>query len=117
MKKLLFFILIAAACFYGYQHFSGNRSKTLEPLYDLPYIVVYGKTTCSWTQKCLRELKAEGIEVIFENIDQPDAQQEIFARIDAAGLDRNHISIPIIDVNANILIGYEPEKILKIYYQ
>jgi arsenate reductase-like glutaredoxin family protein len=117
MKNLVLLLLVLVAGYFGYQHFVGHRSKTIEPLYDLPYIVVYGRTTCGWTQKCLRELKIEGIDVIFENIDQPEVQAEIFARIDAAGLDRNRTSIPIVDVNANILIGYEPEKILKLYHQ
>lgn len=117
MKNLVLLLLALVVGYFGYQHFVGQRSKTLEPLYDPPYIVVYGKTTCGWTQKCLRELKAKDIDVIFENIDQSDIQAEIFARIDAAGLDRHRISIPIIDVNGNILIGYEPEKILKLYYQ
>lgn len=103
--------------YFGYQHFASSGSAKVEPLYDPPYIVVYGKTTCGWTQKCLRELKAKNIDVIFENIDKPDVQGEIFPRIDAAGLDRRRLSIPIIDVNGHILIGYEPEKILNLYHQ
>ncbi len=117
MKKLILFAVVLVGAYFGYQHFFGTVSAKIEPLYDPPYIVVYGKTSCGWTQKCLKELKAEGIDVIFENIDKPEVQAEIFGRIDEAGLDRNRISIPIIDVNANILIGYEHDKILKFYNQ
>jgi arsenate reductase-like glutaredoxin family protein len=117
MKKLMILLMILGAGYFGYRHFTGGGSDQLEPLYETPYIVVYGKTTCGWTQKCLRELKAKNYEVIFENIDSPDVQGEIFPRIDAAGLDRNRLSIPIIDVNGHILIGYELEKILNLYQQ
>ena len=115
MKKLMILLLILGAGYIGYRNFAGGGSGQLEPLYETPYIVVYGRTTCGWTQKCLRELKAENIDVIFENIDKPEVQGEIFPRIDAAGIDHNRISIPIIDVNGHILIGYEREKILNLY--
>jgi arsenate reductase-like glutaredoxin family protein len=115
MKNLVAVLAIVGLGYLGYQmFFSGGESK-VEALYEMPYVVVYGRTTCSWTQKCLRELKEQNIDVIFENIDKLDIQQEIFPRIDAAGHNRNRISIPIVDVNGNILIGYEPEKILKYY--
>ena len=115
MKKLIVLLLLIGGGYYGYQHYIANRNTSLEPLYDLPYIVVYGRTTCGWTQKCLRELKERQIDAIFENIDQADVQQEISPRIDAAGYSRNQISIPIVDVNGHILIGYEPEKIMAFY--
>ena len=115
MKKLVILLMVLGAGYFGYQRFTDGGPDKLEPLYDPPYIVVYGRTTCGWTQKCLRELKAENIDVIFENIDKPEVQGEIFPRIDAAGIDHNRISIPIIDVNGHILIGYEREKILNLY--
>ncbi len=117
MNKLVVFLIVLGTGYLGYQQFVGSRSAKLEPLYELPYVVVYGKSTCGWTQKCLRELNIKDIEVIFENIDKSEVQMEIFPRIDAAGIDRNRISIPIIDVNGNILIGYEREKILELYHQ
>lgn len=115
MKKLVVIMLLIGCGYFGYQIFIGKKNAQLDPLYELPYIVVYGKTTCGWTQKCLRELKEKQIEVIFENIDKPEIKQEIFPRIDAAGYKRNQIVIPIIDVNGHILIGYEPEKIMAFY--
>ncbi len=117
MKKLLVVLVVVGLGYFGYQTFITGGETKLDALYEPPYIVVYGKTTCGWTQKCLRELKAQNIEVIFENIDKPEVQKEIFPRIDAAGHNRNRISIPIVDVNGHILIGYEPEKILALYQQ
>jgi hypothetical protein len=115
VKKLVMMLLFIGAGYYGYQHFYANKSTALEPLYEMPYVVVYGQTSCSWTQKCLRELKDQQIDVIFENIDKPEVKQEIFPRVDAAGHKRNQIVIPIIDVNGHILVGYEPEKVLALY--
>ena len=117
MKKLVFLLIVVGMGYFGYQKFIASKATTLDALYELPYVVVYGRTTCSWTQKCLRELKEQNIDVIFENIDKQEVKMEIFRRIDAAGHKRNQIIIPIVDVNGNILIGYEPEKILQLYQQ
>ena len=115
MKNLVIVLVVVALGYFGYQKFISESETKLEPLYKLPYVVVYGKTTCGWTQKCLRELKEQNIDVIFENIDKQEIQMEIFPRIDAAGHKRNRISIPIVDVNGHILIGYEPDKIFALY--
>lgn len=117
MKNLLVVLIVVGMGYLGYQQFIAKGEIKIDALYELPYVVVYGKTTCGWTQKCLRELKEQNIDVIFENIDKHEVQMEIFPRIDAAGHKRNRISIPIVDVNGHILIGYEPDKILALYQQ
>jgi hypothetical protein len=48
-------------------------------------------------------------------IDQQDVKLEIFHRVDQAGYPGNKIGIPIIDVNAHILIGYDREKVFEFY--
>jgi len=108
-------LLLIGAGYFGYQQFTSSQSGALEPLYELPYVAVYGTTNCRWTQKCMQELKAEGIEAIFENIDEPDVKKEIFLRIEEAGLSTDHIVVPIVDVNGHIVIGYQAEKILALY--
>jgi arsenate reductase-like glutaredoxin family protein len=117
MKKLLILFILVGIGVYAFNKSSNTKQQKLEALYDTPYIVVYGKQTCSWTQKCLTDLKRQGIDVIFEDIDKNEVKMEIFPRIDAAGHKRNQISIPIVDVNGHILIGYEPDKILELYQQ
>jgi arsenate reductase-like glutaredoxin family protein len=117
MKKLLVVLVVVGLGYFGYLQVIAEGETKLDALYELPYVVVYGKTTCGWTQKCLRELKEQNIDAIFENIDKHEVKMEIFPRIDAAGHNRNRISIPIVDVNGHILIGYEPEKILAFYQQ
>ena len=117
MKKLLVLLVLAVGGYFLYQHVQGNSEKSLEPLYDEPYVVVYGQKQCKWTQRCLRELKEQGMATIFEDIDRQEVKMEIFPRVDAAGHKRNQIVIPIIDVNGHILVGYELDKIRKFYYQ
>lgn len=117
IKKLVFILIMIGVGYFGYQHCFTHRTSQLEPLYELPYVVVYGRTTCGWTQKCLKELRKEGVDVIFENIDQQEVKLEIFSRVDQVGYPRNRIVIPIIDVNAHILVGYDREKVLELYRQ
>lgn len=115
MKKKFILLLLAVGGYFLYQHVHVDKEKPLEPLYEMPYVVVYGQKQCKWTQKCLKELKEQGVDPIFENIDQQDIKMEIFPRLDAAGHPRNQIVIPIIDVNGHILVGYELDKILNYY--
>lgn len=115
MYKLIIVLLLIGAGYIGYQQYQKNRNSALEPLYELPYVVVYGTTSSNWTQKCLRELKADGFNPIFENIDQPDVKKEMFERIDEAGHPRNQVEIPMVEVNGNIMAGCQAEKIFALY--
>ncbi len=115
MKKLFVLLLLIGAGYFGYEQYKSNRSNVLEPIYEFPYVVVYGKTDSKPTMKSLGELTAEGLDPIFENMDEPDVKKEIFERIEEAGYSRNQIVLPIIDVNGNILIGYQPDRISVLY--
>jgi len=117
MKKLVLLLIVVGMGYFSYQKFIASNALTHDALYELPYVVVYGRTSCGWTQKCLQELQAQNIDVIFKNIDKQEVKMEIFPRIDAAGHKRNQLVIPIVDVNGNILLGYEPDKILQLYQQ
>lgn len=115
MKKIAILLVLAVAGYFAYQQWQGSKNPPLDALYELPYIVVYGTRQCGWTQRCLKELKQDGIDVIFENIDKPEVKEEIYPRLDAAGFSRYHFSIPVVDVNGHIVIGYQREKILAFY--
>ncbi len=115
LKKLILLLLLIGAGYYGFHHYQASQSGALEPMFELPYVIVYGKTNCSWTQKCMQELRAEGIDPIFENIDEPDVKKEAFERVEAAGYPRNQVVIPIVDVNGHIVVAYQAEKIFAFY--
>ena len=58
MKKLL---IVAVLLISGFFYWQNNlRTNQIEALYDKPYIVVYGRDSCGWSQEYLRDLKSEG---------------------------------------------------------
>ena len=117
MKKLVFLLIVVGAGYFGYQKLVANQDTRLEPLYEPPYVLVYGTDTCGWTQRCLREIRDKQLALVFENINKPEVKAEAIQRVKEAGLDPGRLTIPIIDVNGAIFMGYlEPEKIETLYH-
>ena len=63
MKKILILLVLAGGGYQGWSKLSPGFTKP-EPLYDAPYIVVYGRNACGHTQNTLRELKKAGVKVV-----------------------------------------------------
>jgi hypothetical protein len=66
MKKLLIVVVILISGFvYWQNNFHNNQ---IEALYDTPYIVVYGRDSCGWSQKYLSDLKNERLKFIYKKM-------------------------------------------------
>jgi len=66
MKKILILVVLLIAGYFLWQKVShDNKDKIIETSYEKPYVVVYGRDSCGWTQKYLSDLRNEGIEVIY----------------------------------------------------
>lgn len=115
MKKAFVLLLLIGMGLLVFQQYRKKQNRVLEPLYEIPYVVVYGKTDSKSTMKSLQELAAEGLDPIFENMDEPDVKKEILERIEKVGYSRNPIVLPIIEVNGHIVIGYQPDRISALY--
>lgn len=113
MKKILFVIVLFMTSYFFWQKiFQDNR---IEALYNQPYVVVYGRDSCGWTQKYLKDLKTEGIKVIYKNVDSKEVSEELHPRMEKAGLDTRGYGLPVIDVNASMFIQPELNIVLKAY--
>jgi len=113
MKKIfIVVVLLIAGYFFWQKVFHDNQ---IEALYDRPYVVVYGRDRCGWTQKYLRDLENEGIEVIYERVDSKEVCDELHPRMEKAGLDTRRYNLPVIDVNTQMFIRPELNIILKAY--
>ncbi len=116
MKKIIILIVIVIGGYYFWNNYMVHSSK-LEPLYDGAYIVVYGRDSCGWTQKYRKELGDMHIYYVYKSVDDKNAADELHKRMAKAGLDTSHYNLPVIDVNANILIRPEMGKVLAAYKQ
>jgi len=89
--------------------------KNNEALYEKPYVLVYGRDRCGWTQKYLKDLEAEEIEPIYEIVDKQEVSIELHTRMEKAGLSTRRYGLPVIDVNGQLFIRPDLETILLIY--
>ncbi len=112
MNKLLFVAAAAVLCYFGYQQFAGNK---LEPLYDEPYVILYGNPACGWCQKMERDLEERDIPYYYENIKEKEVLDEVLPRMETAGLNTMVYKYPIMDVNGRLFERPEVEKIAEIY--
>jgi hypothetical protein len=116
MKKILVVVVLLIAGYFLWQKMSQNtKDGTLEPLYDKPYVVVYGRDACGLTQQCLRDLEIAGIKVIYNIVDNEEVSNEYHPRMEKAGLDTRSYGLPVVDVNGQIFIRPEFNKILEAY--
>ena len=60
MKKIIILLFLGVAGFQLWKKY-GPPIDPVEPLYDKPYVVVYGRNSCGWTQQTLKELKRSGV--------------------------------------------------------
>ena len=116
MKKILILVVLLIAGYFLWQKvFHDNTDKIIETSYEKPYVVVYGRDVCGWTQKYLSDLRNEGIEVIYKIVDNEGVSEELHLRMEKAGLDTTSYYLPVIDVNAKIFIRPELDKVLEAY--
>ena len=113
MKFLFSLILIGVITYFGWQNFVLDKKN--EALYEEPYVLVYGRDRCGWTQKYLKDLEAEEIEPIYEIVDKQEVSDELNTRMEKAGLRSRSYGLPVIDVNGQLFIRPNLNKILTIY--
>jgi len=101
MKKIIALVLIAAAGYKAWGHFTAPK---LQPLYDHPYVVVYGRESCGYTQQTINDLKRARIEFEFGDVDDPAVADELHSRMKLAGLDVSYYLLPVVDLNNSISI-------------
>jgi hypothetical protein len=113
VSVVAFVILVLAAQQMAVFH--NNTNKIIETSYDKPYVVVYGRDSCGWTQKYFSDLRNEGIEAIYKSVDNEEVCDELEPRMEKAGLDTRSYYLPVIDANGQIFIRPELNKVLEAY--
>jgi len=92
-----------------------KTSSLIEPLYEKPYVVVYGRNTCGYTNQMRNVLDQNNIPYEYVIIDDREVADEIHTRMTKGGLDIGYYLLPVVDVNARIYIRPQPETILEKY--
>lgn len=114
MKKIILVMLAALA---GYQLWGQymTPAESNEPQYEMPYVVVYGRDSCGYTQKTLRELLQADIPFDYRIVDDKQVASELHKRMEISGIDTRLYNLPVIDVNNQIAIRPSTEEIIDSY--
>lgn len=106
-NKFLLAVLLACG---GYNAWGAFHQKLfpLQPLYQKPYIVVYGRDDCAFCQALKADLDARKIPYVWKNINDGPARAEIAPRMKQADIDTGHFLLPVVDVNAEIMTRPDP---------
>ncbi|MBQ4889786.1 hypothetical protein J8L86_08005 [Shewanella sp. MMG014] len=102
MKKIMLFALLSLCIYKARQDF--GPKPILPPLYNEPYVAVYGRDSCGHTQRLLKGLKQQGIEPHYLNVDDMNIANSLHARMELQKIPTQRYDLPVVDVNASLEI-------------
>lgn len=109
MKKLIFLILIVAC---GYKAWGYYQAKNVTPLYEHPYVAVYGRDSCGFTQSTIKALTKSGIKFEYFSVDDKAVAASLHSRMESVGLDTRYYLLPVVDVSNSISIRPENKTLI-----
>jgi glutaredoxin len=116
LKKLVLAALVAALGALLWAGRDGGRaSRDLPPLYQEPYVVVYGQESCSYCQAMRRELAGRGVPYVYKEVGDRGADSELIERMRLAGRASSRFDLPVVDVNAHIMSRPDADEVQRLY--
>jgi hypothetical protein len=109
MKKL---VLLALVAFAGYKAWDHYKTPELKPLYDQPYVVVYGREGCGFTEETVNRLRRARIQFEYLTVDDRATADELHTRMKLSGLDTSYYLLPVVDVNNSLSIRPENDELV-----
>lgn len=99
MRNLLLLLALCGGAYQGWQHFNQPVAATNAPLHAEPYLAVYGRDTCGYTQDTLRELNQAGIRYRYHSV-----ADLLHQRMQNAGLEVRRYLLPVVDLNNTLTV-------------
>lgn len=113
MKNILFLIVLLAAGYQAWLRFA--LTPTVEPLQARSYIAVYGRDSCGWTQRALRELESTRANYQYFIVDEKSVADLLHSRMQASGISTARYDLPVIDVNGQLMVRPDLDVVLGRY--
>jgi hypothetical protein len=117
VRWLLLIVLIGGIAYASLGKFGELVHGDPEPLHESSYVVVYGRDTCGVTSRMLADLDRSGIPYEYKRVDEPQVANELHPRMEAAGLNIRRYGLPVVDVNAEMIIRPNPNTVAEKYQQ
>lgn len=112
MKKLL---LLAVIIFGAIQVWKKDGSQN-QPIYNEPYVAVYGRDSCGLTKKMISDLKASGISYRYFIVDDRATADRLHSRMESAGIPTGSYGLPVVDTNGAIQVRPEFQDVFARYH-
>ena len=110
MKNLLIAVLVIAGSYTAFH--SWRVGSGPKPLYAEPYVVVYGRDTCGYTQAMLRALKADNVPVEYQSVDDQGVSAVLHERMRSAGLSTRRYNLPVVEVSGKLTVRPESREVV-----
>ena len=114
MKNIVILLIIIGAGYQGWNTMSRSSANS-EPLHEEPYVVVYGRNSCGFTQQTIDDLKAAGIPFEYQIIDDKSVANLLHSRMQQSGIDTRRYNLPVIDVSNHLSVRPEASSIIEAY--
>ena len=115
LKNLMLLGLAGYGVFLGLQQLNAARGAGNEPLYPVPYVVVYGRDTCGLTQGMKRELMRGRVPFRYEIIDDRSVADRVHARMKNAGISTGRYRLPVVDVSGQLFVSPKARDVVSEY--
>jgi glutaredoxin len=114
MKKLLIILILVIG---GYQAWNTlkHKSSFVEPLYDESYVVVYGRNSCGYTHKMIKDLERAGIPYEYEIVDEKEVSDVLHKRMNDSSIDTRRYYLPVVDVNGHLTVRPKSSEVIQNY--
>ena len=111
MKSLLLIFLIAL-----FTIISCSAPDYYEKNHDEPeYVVIYSTSWCGWCEVAKKFFEKNNITYIEKDFEDPSDRKELIQLAEEWGYDPAKLNgVPIILVKRNIIVGYNPKRILSL---
>ena len=83
MKKLVILVVVGVGLFKAYGFY---KVESLPPIYDHPYVVVYGRDSCGFTQRTRSALEEAGINFEYYSVDDKSVADTLHKRMEQSGI-------------------------------
>lgn len=109
MKQLIILAVIAFGGYEVWKKYGGEQAPveqqvSVEPLFDEPYVAVYGRDSCRFTQKLREELKASRVAHHYYIVDEKPIADRLHATMIDQGMDVRRYNLPVVDVSGDLSI-------------
>jgi glutaredoxin len=108
-------LILLLALYGGYQaweHFSRAPQESNAPLHAEPYLAVYGRDACGYTQATRRQLERAGIRYQYHSVDNPAVADLLHRRMQNAGLEVRRYTLPVVDLNNAIAVHPDNDELV-----